>query len=54
MKNATNDDLYAAMVAVLAKQLEAEQKQKGVQRTGGYEHDALRVIEATKRQLGYS
>lgn len=53
MKKVTNEDVYAALVAVLSKLLDAEQRAKGTTRSGGnYTAEAVSLIEKTKAHLG--
>lgn len=55
MSAVTNEDLYAAMVAVLSKLIDAEKRSKGTTRLGGdYSSEAVQLIKMTKRQLGHS
>ena len=52
MKEVTNEQLYAAMVAVLSKLIDAEMRQKSTYRSGGdYSAEAVQLIERTMRQL---
>lgn len=51
----SNEDLYAAMVAVLSKLIDVEKRAKGTTRMGGdYSSEAQQLIRQTKAQLGYS
>lgn len=55
MNTVSNEDLYAAMVAVLSKLIDAEKREKGTTRMGGnYSAEAVQLVRATKQQLGYS
>lgn len=55
MKAVTNEDLYAAMVAVLLKLIDMEKRAKGIIRSGGdYSDEAVELIEQTKEHLSYS
>ena len=52
MEKVTNEDLYAAMVAVLAKAFEEEKSKKGVCRLGGsYVREALDYIAKIKTEI---
>ncbi|MFN4126952.1 hypothetical protein [Pannonibacter indicus] len=47
----TNEDIFAAQVAILEKLLEAAEQKKGHTRFGGYTRDALILIERTKEHI---
>lgn len=55
MREISNEDVYAALVAVLSKQIDAEKKAKGTTRVGGdYTNEAVELIERTKQHLRHS
>lgn len=51
----SNEDLYAAMVLVLSKLIDAEKREKGATRIrGDHISEAEHLIRQTRAQLGYS
>lgn len=49
----SNNDVYAALIAVLSKLIDQEKRAKGTTRLGGdYLTEAIAVVEQTKLKLG--
>lgn len=48
---ATNDDLYAALIAALAKLIDAEKRAKGMIHVGSANREAIALIQQTKAEL---
>jgi hypothetical protein len=52
MNSVSNEDVFAACVAILSRLIEAEQRGKGVNRLGGgYTTEALQEIARVKAHL---
>jgi len=52
MKDVSNDELFAACVAILSRLIDAERRAGGVHRSGGnYSTEALREIEQVRSHL---
>ena len=52
MMTISNDDIYAATIAVLSKLIDMDKKSSGSTRSGGdYSREAMALVDKMKQQL---